>query len=302
MKKIFRIAMAFVAVLFSLNVNAQDPSKEVVLIDAFTMTQSNYTTVRDNVRAAVMQGFSDIGRFEVIDILSDSRLSELVANRGENAEVSADNWMKDNVAMLKSLNAKKLVRGQITLLREYSKYDGSGDRVYYSNVNYTLQVFDLENGTALASENYTYDELSVTSYVDAFGYVLKKIGKDMVKFCNDHFKVKTYILELGEADKKGLVSTMWISGGTNIGFSKGTIFSVKLPKKIGPKVMMQEIGKIIAEEVTEDITLCKVMGKKAEVDAVMAAFRESQNGGPALEVELEKKRDTMGAIGGFLGL
>ena len=92
-------------------------------------------------------------------------------------------------------------------------------------------------------------------------------------------------MSLGEADKKGVVKDLWISGGSEVGIQNNTIFKVLVEKQIGPKTIRQSIGQIIAKEVTEGATRCEIMDKKA-AEAIKTAFGDNKK----LYVELDRKR------------
>lgn len=296
MKKFyFSLVIALCAVLGAFAQN--DPTKETVIVEPFTVNQASYADVTKNLRGAVMSGFSNVGRFFVVDALSDSRLSALFQNRKYEDVVTDQNWKTESGNAYKALNAKRLLKGQVELVKEYTKRDEEGKLWYYTDVNFTLQVFNIEDGSMVGSDSFNYSELSLSSYVDAFNDVLHKSEKDMTQFCNKFFKVESYVLDLGATDKKGNLADLWVSGGSNVGVSKGSIFLVFVDKKIGPKTTRVQIGQVVAEEVTADMTRCKVT-KKEEGAAMSAAFTE----GKTLYVELDRKRgDGIKELGRMFG-
>lgn len=294
MKNFFKSVAIAAALFATCGAFAQtDPSKETVIVEPFTCTQKDYNSAKENIRGAVMSGFSNMGRFHVVDALSDARLSSLFQNRKYEDVVTDQNWMTESTTVYKSLNAKKMLKGQLEMVKEYTKVNEEGKKYYYIDTNFTLQVFSITDGTMTGSDSFSYHELSSVSYSDAFKTTLRKIEKDMNKFCNDFFKIESYVLDLGNADKKGNTIDLWVSGGKNVGIQKGTVFTVKVEKKIGPKTTRTDIGKVVAEEVTDDMTRCKII-KKDEGAVISAAFKE----GKTLYVELDHKRGE--ALGGAL--
>ncbi|WP_418983706.1 hypothetical protein [Alistipes sp.] len=290
MKNCFKTLMALAALIAATAVCAQeetpaDPQKETVIVDPFTYSSGASQVARDNVRSAVMTGFSNVGRFHVVDALTDSRLSKLYENREVEDVVNADNWKSESEAAYKELGAKKLLKGQVELHYEHKKLNDEGKWVYYTDINFTLQVFDITTGTMAGSESYKYSELSLSSYADSFNDAMKKIAKDMTQFCNKHFKMQSYILEMGEADKKGVIKDLWISGGTEMGIANGTIFKVLAEKKVGPKVTRVAIGEVIAKEVLEGMTRCEIKDKK-EGEVIKEKFNNQEK----LYIELDRKR------------
>jgi len=286
MKNCFKFILAAVAMSVATGVSAQeDPQKETVIVDPFTYSSGASAVARDNVRSAVMSGFSNVGRFYVVDALTDSRLSKLYEDREVEDAVTDENWKTESEVAYKAIGAKKLLKGVVELHNEHKKPNDSGEMVYYTDINFTLQIFDIATGTMSGSESYKYSELSLSSYADAFNSVINKITKDMPQFCNKYFKFETYILELGEADKKGIIKDLYIAGGTDMGIDNGTIFKVYAERKVGSKVAYTPIGEVIAKEVLDDMTRCEIKDKK-EGEIIKTKF----NAGEKLVVKVDRKR------------
>ena len=95
MKNCFKTVLAAVAVLVWLGASAQDdPSKETVIINPFTHTSAVSQAACDNIRAAVLSGFADRGRFHIVDALTDGTLSKLYADRNVEDVVNDANWRR----------------------------------------------------------------------------------------------------------------------------------------------------------------------------------------------------------------
>ncbi len=269
MKHLSKSVMTFVLCLMSWGVCAQEePQKEVVIINPFTHTDAVSDAVSDNVRAAVLSGFSDRNRFYVVDALTDATLSKLYANRNYEDVVNDDNWKSESEAAYKSLGAKSLVIGTANNAAATTKRDDDGDMVYYWTVAFSLKVYNIMDGTMTASEDITVSELSPSSSDAAFASAMKAISIRMKSFVDDHFKFETYILELGEVDKKGNPKEIYISGGTEMGIIKGTLFDVMVNKKIGSKVTKQKIGTLLAKEVLDGVCRCTVKDGAGEIKNV----------------------------------
>lgn len=292
MKNLFKTALAAVAVLVSLGASAQeDPSKETVIINPFTRTAAVSQAACDNIRAAVLSGFADRGRFHIVDALTDGTLSKLYADRTVEDVVNDANWKTESEAAYKALGAKKVVIGQANNV-SFSKFKSDIDGKMYNKaeVTYSLKVYNIADGAMIGSEDLSVTGVDVDSQDGAFNDAMKDLRKAMVRFVDNHFKFETYILELGEADKKGRVKELYISGGTEMGVAKKTRFKVYLERKIGPKVTKAEIGTIVAVEVMEGVTKCNVVTGE---DAIKDKF----NNGDKLIVILDKQGT---AAGGFL--
>ena len=287
MKNCFKTVLAAVAVLVSLGASAQDdPSKETVIINPFTHTSAVSQAACDNIRAAVLSGFADRGRFHIVDALTDGTLSKLYADRNVEDVVKTE-----SEAAYKALGARKVVIGQANNV-SFSQFKSDIDGKMYNKaeVTYSLKVYNIADGAMIGSEDLSVSGIDADSKDGAFNDAMKDLRKGMVGFVDKHFKFETYILELGEADKKGRVKELYISGGTEMGVAKKTRFKVFLERKIGPKVTKSEIGTIVAVEVMEGVTKCQVASGED-------AIKEKFNNGDKLVVILDKQGT---AAGGFL--
>lgn len=309
MKQIFRFMALVLMLITTTSLSAQEePQKRTVIIEPFTHSKTVSSTARDNLRSAVITGFSEINRFYLVDATTDARLKTLFDDRSYEDVVTESNWQTESTAAYKAINADRLLKGQIELISLYTKYNDEGEPIYWCDLNYTLQLFDITNGTLIGSKSYKYSELSVSTSEDAFNKCLNKIAgyhngitkvkPDVLGFCNDYFKVNTYILELGEADKKGNITDLWISGGEEMGFLKGSIFVIYKERKIGPKVAREKFAEVVAEEVLDGLTRCKVAKKYA------ALIQQEFYAGTTLIIELDRQRGAAfgEAMGGLLGL
>lgn len=78
MENVFRTFLTTVVVFVTQGAAVQeDSSKETVLINPFACTDAVSRAACDNMRAAVLSGFSDLGRFHIVDALTDETLSKL---------------------------------------------------------------------------------------------------------------------------------------------------------------------------------------------------------------------------------
>ena len=106
----------------------------------------------------------------------------------------------------------------------------------------------------VGSETIAVTGVDADSKDGAFNDAMKDLRKAMTKFVDNHFKFETYILELGEADKKGRVKDLYISGRLGDGRRQEDALKVYTERKIGPKVTKSEIGTLVAVEVMEGVT------------------------------------------------
>lgn len=292
MKNVFRTLLSAAAVVVTLSAAAQeDPSKETVIINPFTRTDAVSQAACDNMRASVLSGLSDRGRFVIVDALTDETLSKLYANRTAEDVVNDANWKSESEAAYKALGAKKVVIGQANNVA-FSTFKSEIDGQIYNNAEVTLslKVYNIIDGSMVGSENIAVSGVDAGSKDGAFNDAMKDLRKAMTRFVDNHFKFETYILELGEADKKGRVKDLYISGGTEMGVAKKTRFKVYTERKIGPKVTKAEIGTIVAIEVMDGVTKCQVASGEDVI-------KEKFNSGEKLIIIVDKQGT---AAGGFL--
>lgn len=88
MENVFRTFLTTVIVFVTQSAAVQeDSSKETVLINPFACTDAVSRAACDNMRAAVLSGFSDRGRFLIVDAL-DETLSKLYVDCNAADEVN----------------------------------------------------------------------------------------------------------------------------------------------------------------------------------------------------------------------
>jgi len=282
MKNIFKPILCAAACVAALHATAQtDPSRETVLINPFTYTGAVNQAATDNIRSAVMTGFSDRGRFNVIDVMTDATLSKLVAQRGED-NVTAANWQENSEAF-KATQARTIIIGQANNIANSQERSESGKITYWTEVTFSLKVYSIADGSQIGAEDFAVKECDFDSYDGAFNSAMASIRKKMVGFIETNYPIITYILEAAETDKKGNIKTLYISGGSEVGISKGLVFEVFTEKKIGPKTIQTKIGKLVANQIMDGATLCKV-------SEGAPAIKEKLANGETLTVKSLKQR------------
>ena len=270
----------------------EDPSKETVIVHSFSYSYPVSKARADNVRAAVLSGISDRGRVYLVDALTNDALIKINDGRRYEDVVNDDNWRTQSEAVYKSLGAKKLIIGSVNNI-SFSTIRSSPEDRYPSrkaDITFSLKVYSIEDGSMIAAEDY-----SVTGYDSnntdegAFNAAIRDIKDKMTVFVDAHFKFETYIVELGDTDKKGRVKTLYIAGGSEMGVSDNTRFKVFTERQVGPKVMRTEVGTIVASEISEGLTLCTV--SKGE-----GVIKEKFNNGEKLIVVLDRLGGLKGAL------
>ncbi len=281
MENRLKTTLGIVASLFiAFSASAQDdPSRETVIVNPFTHSGAVNTAVTNNVRAAVLSGISARGRFHIVDAMTDGIMSQLYNGRSAEEVVNDANWKTESEAAYKALGADKLIIGQVNNL-SYSTTKSvlDGSNMAQADVTFSLKVYNIADGAMIASEDIAVMGLDANNTRDgAFNDAMSDITTRMTKFVDDHFKFETYILEL------------YISGGSEMGVERRTRFKVFSERTVGTRAMRSEIGTIVAQEVSEGVTMCEV-SRGGDV------IKEKFNNGETLIVVLDRQGTPTGEV------
>ncbi len=275
MKKILSlIAIMFVALCAS----AQDPQKETVIVDHFYYLTSvvDGSEVANGIRDAFVQGFTQKGRFNVVDALKDATLQSFNEKRKSNTEenVDASNVLDaESAEIYKSLGAKFIVQAQVTSINNnYVKKALSDSYNWQSEITVSLTIYNIVDGSIHASEQMRImgwdDERAALAQSSA----VRGASDDVKKLVDKYFPFTTHIEQIEKSHEKKGAQELYIVGGTEMGVQKGQTFVVKLVKQIGSRTTQVEIGKLKAKEVMDGLTLCTVTKGGKEI---AAAYKES---------------------------
>ena len=181
MKNVFRTFLTAAAVFVTLGAAAQeDPSKETVIINPFACTDAVSQAACDNMRAAVLSGFSDRGRFHIVDALTDETLSKLYADRNAEDVVNDANWKSESEAAYKALGAKKVVIGQANNV-SFSTFKSDIDGKMYNKAEVTLalKVYNIIDGAMVGSETIAVTGVDADSKDGAFNDAMSEALRPM---------------------------------------------------------------------------------------------------------------------------
>lgn len=257
MAGMLKSALTAIGLFIAVGAFAQhEPEKEIVIINPFTHISIVSQAVGDNVRAGVLSGFADRGRFHIIDALTNGVLAKLHADQNREDQVSDANWRVENEAAYKALGATKLVIGQTNSLYFTAS---KSEKKHSAEVTLSLKVYNIADGAMIVSETLAVTGGNAPSEDGALNAAMKELRKEMVRFVDNHFKFETCILELGESDKGGQVKELYISGGAEMGITKKMHFNVYIERKIGPKLTKTKVGTLVSSEVLDGVTKCQVL-------------------------------------------
>ncbi len=254
--------------LSSVALSAQsDPVKETVIIDFFTKTAHVGDYIRDGIRAGVIQGFTEKGRFNLVDASTNAELSKLNANRNTEENVTAENVLSSETTnVYKVLGAKYLLKGHITSITTVDDKDIiTGNPQKKTTIAFSMTVYNINDGSTVGSEICEAMGFGKQTH-EAEDSACKDAKDEALKFVDKYFKFTTYIEMLGEKHpKKGLID-LYIIGGTEMGVQKNQLFKVFVKKQIGSRWTQQEIGKLKAVEPMDGVSRCAVTKGNLEIE------------------------------------
>lgn len=238
--------------------NAQEVTKPVVNVEAFTYNSDFSSAEANIVRNNVVNSLQGTKRVIVVDLQQQNLVNSEAERRKQEAAIGDSH----EVADITQLNANFILRGALntvtTTSQNYTTKDGKSYTSWSTSINYTIQLINPATG---ATENtYTYDcsgssrDGSSASRDAAF----KSTSVNMSKFVEEAFPVRGTILQAAEADAKK-AKTVYINLGSDNGIQKGQKFIVYAVVDIAGERSEKEIGTLTAQEVMSATrTVCKV--------------------------------------------
>ena len=265
-----KISMLLLAACVSVCAFAQKP---VVIIDYFTSPSCTEAGV-SALRSQVIAGITETNRVNLIDVESEASLALEVSRR------SSELALEDQTARMgtmKTLGAQYIITGVASKIGADQKTTDEGRTYYTGNVVYSLKVVNVENGTLVGTETYTYAGLTGSTgstAEEAIVATLKKAKRAMNVFVSQYFKAKGVIVEMGEM-KGGKAKNCYINLGAAAGVEKGQKCEVMEVKTIAGRQAQSLVGVIAIEEVmADDLSDCKFVSGAKEIVAAFQAGHE----------------------------
>ena len=265
-----KISMLFAMMCVSVCAFAQKP---VVVVDYFTSPYATEDHV-STLRAQVIAGLVETNRVNLIDVETETSLAVEADRR------ASEMALEDQTARLgamKTLGANYIITGVASKIDADKRTSDDGSVYYNGNVVYSLKVVNVEDGTLVGAETYTYADLTGSvgsTYEEAIVSTLKKANRAMKVLVSKYFKVKGVIVEMGEM-KGGKAKDCYINLGTAAGVEKGQKCEVYEVKTIAGREAQTMIGTLTVEEVmADDLSRAKFVTGAKEVVAAFQAEHE----------------------------
>lgn len=254
--------------------------KPVVIVDHFTGSACKKGDLI-NLRNQVIAGIHETGNINLIDVESEDVLA-MEAERRSSESALADETAR--LGVMKTLGANYVISGTASKLgadRKRSDY-------YTGNVSFSLKVVNVEDGTLVGAETYTYSNMSGGSgtTADAALYeTLNVVKRAMAEFVSKYFKTTGTIVELDEI-KNGRLKTCYINLGSGNGVEEKEEFTVLEVKMIAGIEGIETVGKIKVEKIVAGgLAKCKIT---AGADDILNAFQA----GHELRIEAKDAKKT----------
>lgn len=279
------------------NTVTEDKGKPNVFIDYFWRPTDIPFSWVEALRNSVIEGITETGRVELIDVDSNSALSVEKARR-ESGEVVAGDDM-ERMKVMTSEGANYLIQGRVATFKASIYTSDDGKKYWQATCSYTLKVINPADGKLISTKTFKHgDGITNSILEDTKDAAVAKLCTQAVKavreLVDDAFKIQGTILEIAEV-KKDKAETVYISLGSKHGVSEGAFFSACIERQIAGRTSQKEIGQLKAESVEgEDITLCEVKKGGKEIKAAI-------DGGQTIIIKsIQKPKSFFDKAGGAL--
>ncbi len=285
MKKLLITCLAAMFAATSASAQTASPSaeKESVIIDFFARSRAVPVQYVEVFRSAVMAGFADRGRHNIIDAEASRALTANVPGSGlttpEGALADQAAYLAERAPQVAETGARYLITGAVADYafahvdipsRDSKKPPIPG---FSSTFRVVISAYDLVTGQQLPDELYTLTA-SAPLAADADLAALTKVRSSMEYYINKNFKFETIILQLGPTDKKGRVGELYINCGTDMGVKNGDLFIVWEEVPIGGVMTRQKVGKLRVNSVQNPtVSKCKMNKGDEEIISAFQAGR-----------------------------
>ncbi len=293
------LTLAFAAMV-ALVAQAQKP---VMVAGTFSAGDNVETDYARQVRAAVVAGLFETGRFELKDVDAERQIA------AEKERRSSEDAMNDAAALMEHATetaAEYLLYGNITQCA-ISKSTGDDGKVRYTaEISHTVKIVKYSNKELVVSQDYKLAGLRCgmgdtpgAAVIDATAH----IENDMKNLVDEYFKLEGEILGEGiTKDKKGKkMETCLISLGAGHGLEKGQRLEVSCVEVIAGRNITKVIGQLtITEVMADDLSQCKVTKGGDVILKKMNEYLDIKDTAPENAIPLKVKTMKQSAAKNFL--
>lgn len=158
--------------------------------------------------------------------------------------------------------------GEITVKSE----SFNGTTYYSGTLPFSLTMMDATSGQVIDSRSNnrqrssTDRQTAVNDCAKLDGVVSKEYNGLIYKNCS----IRVPVMVIQDVTKRGIVETVVINGGSDIGICDGLIFDVQMESEIAGKKIYKTIGEAKVKEILSgEVTLCQITKGGKEITKVL---------------------------------
>ena len=251
------LSLAFVAMI-ALVAQGQKP---VMIAGTFSAGEEVEIDYARQVRAAIVAGLFEPGRFELKDVDAEQQIAAETERR------SSEEAMGDAEALMGKTTetaAEYLLYGLVSQCAITKSTTDDGKIRFTAEIAHTVKIVKYANKELVVSKDFKLSGLRcgmgdtpAAAVTDALAHV----ENDMKNLVDEHFKLDGIILGEGfEKDKKGKkMEICLINLGSDHGLEKSQRLEVSCVEKIAGRDVTKVIGQLtITEVMAGDLSQCKV--------------------------------------------
>lgn len=263
------------------NVFAQNEEfrKPAILVNYFKNAGQVKQNEAHNLRASIMSSIYNSGRMNVIDIATESSLSEETKRRMREETIGDELARSGEMIQLGADLILNCTATNIIVNRKERKKDDKVQVYYEAKLTYGISIISTENGTVFFSRNYTtMREADTTSEARAnvFNSGLS------CRALNEIAPLEGEVIDTDyTVNKKGKkMETCYIRLGEIHGVHPGSYFNIDKVKYVAGEAIYERVGKLEVIGVHERISECKVFSNKEEVLTAMKDYLKMKTVNP----------------------
>lgn len=271
--KRFLLVLMLITLVSNVHLFAQDTEfrKPVVLVNYFKHSGPVHANETEKLRASVISSISKSGRLNVVDIATESSLSEETKRRLREETIGDELARNGEMNQLGANYILECTASNIIVNRKEREYKEKREIYYEAELTYAINIISTENGTIIFSQNYSS----------------KKSADSESEARNDAFScgiscevINTMAMLEGEmvetdytVNKKGKkMETCYIKLGSSHGVSSGDFFNICKAKFVAGEAIYENIGKLEVEKAYDKISECKVFSNSEDVLNAMKEY------------------------------
>lgn len=260
--------------------------KPVILVNTFKNSSEISKSLAETFRSSWVASASRKERIHVIDITTESSLSEETKRR------LREETLSDELARsgeMTQLGANYILDGTLFSVvvteSKTKKKDGTYDYSYTAKLTYSLKLISTEDGTIAYSTSLTTSSTKGTkneAYNDVFsnGY----IGCELL---NEVAPLSGKVIDTDYTIKKDKMRTCYVNIGAKQGIEKGDYLTVNNVKYIGGEAVPNRIGTLKVVNVYENLSECKVDTDGERLLSAMKEYLKMKTVAPESAAELK---------------